>query len=821
MLSLLLGALAAALLGAPADDPSPEAFQSWWRELSETDGVQAYRALWSFVKNPDAAVLFLDKNLGPVKPADVIRIEPLIEDLNSDQFAVRSQATRALEKLGVLAEDDLQRALKKDLPLETQRRIETLLFRPVGLCKDPEHLRAIRAVEVLERIGNDGARALLKHWAQGAPSAGLTRQAKESLDRLAQGPPSRPRLSPTHKETDLDGEPLPAGVVARMGTRRFRANAPGVGYVQFTKDQKQLLVSGSGYAQVLDARTGKELRRLDRNSYRPALSPNEKLLVTLSVDGADSTVTIWEWPSVKKAGQFVYGDKEFTRACVLPDDQTLLAVTVNNRRQACDIRKWDLNLYLWAWQSGKQPILITTPSKHGFECQHFSLDGKILATTAEHEDDVCIWEVATGRLLRRFESSRKGQCLQNPVLSRDGKLLAAANSKGDTITVWDLETEKLRRELSFPGLPVHGHTTLAFSDDGKSLAAIREQIALIWELDTGKLRATAQGHFADIWTLALSPSGDLLATAGGDGTARLWDAWSGKQLHILRLDHDWVRALAFSPDGKSIATSAMDDTVRLWETATGKESAKLPGHGPYGDERQLAFTGAGQLISWGDDGFLRGFGVKSGKALFEHSTLSKTERMAIDDAERKRSLEKGIHVPGTAGPGALSRDGSTLGVAQKDGGIALIDVVSGKEARRFPPRGDPISGVTVLSPNLNYLLIYSVPNARWERVLEVWSVASRRLVHTLVVPRGSPKNSDWNASRDAAAWSPDGKSFVVAAPDGALRIYELATGEVRLTVERPGANIRLSAFAPDGRRLAVGLADATALVMDIAELVLR
>jgi hypothetical protein len=64
--------------------------------------------------------------------------------------------------------------------------------------------------------------------------------------------------------------------------------------------------------------------------------------------------------------------------------------------------------------------------------------------------------------------------------------------------------------------------------------------------------------------VAFSPDGLRLASAHPDGTVRLWDADTGKQLAVLQGHTGEVLAVAFSPDGSRIASADKDGTVRLW-----------------------------------------------------------------------------------------------------------------------------------------------------------------------------------------------------------------------------------------------------------------
>src|SRR5262249_30216223 len=112
----------------------------------------------------------------------------LIADLDSNQFAVREKAARDLERLGDSATAALREKLKDKPPMQTQQRINALLKNLCGLDPSPGQLRIMRAVQVLEYIGDAEARKLLTKLSEGAPQARLTQEAKASLERLAKRP---------------------------------------------------------------------------------------------------------------------------------------------------------------------------------------------------------------------------------------------------------------------------------------------------------------------------------------------------------------------------------------------------------------------------------------------------------------------------------------------------------------------------------------------------------------------------------------------------------------------------------------------------------
>src|SRR5207248_1377428 len=118
-------------------------------------------------------------------PADPRRLQKLVDDLESEQFPVRNAANKELEALGDLAAGTLRQVLTKSSSLEMRRRVQALLDKLRGPVTRPEVLRAVRAVAVLEDIGNREARKLLDGLGKGVPEARLTQEAQAALKRLA------------------------------------------------------------------------------------------------------------------------------------------------------------------------------------------------------------------------------------------------------------------------------------------------------------------------------------------------------------------------------------------------------------------------------------------------------------------------------------------------------------------------------------------------------------------------------------------------------------------------------------------------------------
>jgi RNA polymerase sigma factor (sigma-70 family) len=167
-----------------------------WRDLAGRDAGKAYRAVWELAADADGAVPFLKQRLRAVAHPDPRRIARLISELSSERFAVRQAAAAELQRLDVLAEKALRRALQSDPPLESRRRLEQLLQGIRDPAASVETLQVLRALAALERIASPQARELLRTLAQGAPDAYLTREARAALGRAAPqvgpGRPARP-----------------------------------------------------------------------------------------------------------------------------------------------------------------------------------------------------------------------------------------------------------------------------------------------------------------------------------------------------------------------------------------------------------------------------------------------------------------------------------------------------------------------------------------------------------------------------------------------------------------------------------------------------
>jgi WD40 repeat protein len=170
----------------PADVARPTAAESerLWGQLASTNAALAATALHRLAQDPATTVGLLRQQLKPVPPPDEERLTQLLTDLDDERFSARQRAARELENLGDLATPALERFLAGRPTPEGRRRAERLLANLAGPATRPQLVQALRAVELLERIGTADASAELRRLATGAPRDRLTSAAAGALRRL-------------------------------------------------------------------------------------------------------------------------------------------------------------------------------------------------------------------------------------------------------------------------------------------------------------------------------------------------------------------------------------------------------------------------------------------------------------------------------------------------------------------------------------------------------------------------------------------------------------------------------------------------------------
>jgi WD40 repeat protein len=832
-----------ACFGAACGEPSPTGtLDALWSDLADADAVKAYRSVWALTKTPKETTAYVGERLKPTAAPDAQKVERLVTDLNSDRFAVRDKANQELARLGGLVEPALRKALEANPSLETRQRIEKLLRGLLGPITLPERLRAVRAVETLELIGTGEAKALLAQYAAGAPRARLTQDATEALARLERAAPlTLPRAT---SRTDLYGDPLPPGAMARLGTVRFRRDSAffrggalaflpgdkalatateghevqvwdfpggrplyevrtGELYVRgfaVAPDGKQVAVAGfyppvgnvagASEVQVRALPSGEIVRTLPRTGgdhFELAFSPDSKLLFSLS--SREGALRIDEISSGKELSRRKFPSDVISAMALSSDGSYVALASGPNTRK----------LFVWKWQS-EEPRQLEVPGRR-VDSISISPDGKLLAGV-EQFGTLFVWEVPSGRLLFQQDAAEaRYSFLGKAVFTPDGKSLLVPLRHGQSTNRGKIQLVDPRSGRSQGTLDTGTFGGgLVVSADARTLAMTAGSGVRIWDLPSRQeLTAQYEAHESAPSQIIVSPAG-FLVTTGDDNTVRVWDADTSRQRRRFVVE-GWVRAIGLSPDGSLVAASSFDDAVHVWDRLTGREIYRLAGHGRVGGQRVLGFLPDGRgLLSWGDDYDLRLWDMKTGKARFEHPIRPQGVKFPDKD---KRELEFKFDIAGAA----LTPDAKTF-VLAFGGNFHLFDASTGKETVMFVAEGRT-GGSMAVSPNSKHVLASAYGDYQiGKHQVALLDLATGTTMQRLLLP---------GSGAGAVAFAPDGRTFAatVDGPEGKILLYETASGNVRGTIGGFRGRVRSLAFFPDSRRLASGHSDSTVLVWDL------
>ena len=557
-----------------------------------------------------------------------------------------------------------------------------------------------------------------------------------------------------------------------------------------------------------------------------AYCPDARHLATV---GSDGSAGIWNAASGELKHMIVAADKPLYAVACSPDSKHLAVAGVDGTVRIIETESGEMEFELPPAYREKRLVAILDVA--------FGPKGRFLATGGT-DNNVRVWEIGgeslSPHLLRGhtgpvnavsftadgeglFSGSNDGSArLWDP---ESGKELLALDSRGESGSSRTMESHTQPvSEVAFGlvtrliALASAGAPTQPWNITGGSVAlphdiqhsavravAVGAERQLVMADANGAIRLGAGdaeqpiadfiGHEGSVNDVDIDVVGRRLATAGNDGTARIWDMDTGEQLYQLGGDttpRTPLNAVAFSPDGRSLVAVGSNRPAVVWDVASTTAN---------GDEELTLRSDTEILgVAYGEDGLIA-LAAADGSVTVLNSDEASTDWLDLFHG-------------GTVNDVVFSPDDKQLASAGINGMVRIWEVASGEMLHEWRSHPAAVKDV-VYAPN-GEDRNQNLATAGTDGTARIWSAKSGALQRTLQASK---------AALLAIAYDSEGRRLATAGADGMAIIWDTLTGVEELAISAHisagiASNVSDVAFSADGRYLATASDDTTAKIWD-------
>ncbi len=282
-----------------------------------------------------------------------------------------------------------------------------------------------------------------------------------------------------------------------------------------------------------------------------AISPHLSIVATGS---EDTTIRLWNIDTGAEIGVLTGHQKAVDSIIFHPHHSGLLV----SGDRAGQIKLWQANPV--------EELMTINSHQSKVNCLAISPDGRLIISGGS-DKTIKIW-------LLRLTDDRSIDCLAtlkahqlavnglafNPI---EAEVAFASVSSDRRVILWGMES---KTPLDILTAHTQAVKTLAFSPNGKLLATAGDDgLILIWDVDCHKLVQTLSAHRWTISALSFLANGNTLISASWDGNIKFWQVNSGQEIDCLSTHNEEVLAMAIGRDSQSIVTASRDRTAKIWQ----------------------------------------------------------------------------------------------------------------------------------------------------------------------------------------------------------------------------------------------------------------
>ena len=589
-------------------------------------------------------------------------------------------------------------------------------------------------------------------------------------------------------------------------------NTGSVSSVAFSPDGRTI-ISGNedGTVSLWNMLTGEHIQTFRTADWvlSVAFSPDGKTIASGGghVEGLGSGIDLLDIKTGEHLKSFG-GPYATLSVCFSPDGKTLVSVDESEN-----------DIYLWDVQTGE--LLKTLKGHAPFGYPHinivvFSSDGNTIASGSGN-GTIRLWNANSGEFIKYLVGHTES--VNSVEFSSNGKMLISAGAEG--ICLWDVNTGEFIEAVSIPAV------SAAFSPDGRTCAIVSEtgiSVRNAYTLQFLKsltknigLKDKFRGiDIGSIQSVAFSPDGNTIASCGGNNI-HLWDSDTNQFLKTLIGHTESVNSVVFSPGGETIASASNDRTIRLWNVNTREHIKTLMGHTD--SVSSVVFSSDGKRIaSASNDKTIRLWNANTGELL-------KTFTGHVENVNTVAFSPDGNTIASGSGELLYIGEGEDIGtcVGQE---IRLRDVNTGEHLRTLTGHTSVVNyvvfnpyGKTIASASGHWQGYEGIASAGEE--IRLWDAHTGEHLKTLKGHKDvvssvvfSPDGNlivsgdwyDWDEYLSSGTWS------------GEIRVWDAHTGEHIKTLRGHTGGVSSLVFSTDGKILASGKTDGTILLWDFSNI---